>query len=520
LPGATAVAERLEDALRSGRRIAIYGDYDADGITATAILWRAFRALRPDADLRRYVPDRIEEGYGLNDGALSALAADGVSTVVTVDCGASAVGPSRHAHELGLELLVTDHHHVDPGAAAEAAAIAHPALPGRGPAPFADLCGAAVAFKVACELARLWCGGEQVADVVRSALAGCLPLVALGTVADVVPLVDENRVFVKTGLEAMRLTSHVGLRALMDDAQVGNGKRVDASDVGFRLGPRLNAVGRLGHAAEAVELLITEDAARARAIVRTLGELNEQRRRMDREFFAQACERIDADPSIAGAPAIVLADARWHEGVVGIVAAKVAERYGRPAILLALRGDGTAKGSGRSVEGIDILDAVRGAAGDLMLGGGGHAFAVGVTVREQDVTEFARRVAAACAARSGDVAGPVLRYDAEASAEEMTAPAVAALDILRPYGRGNPAPAFLVRAARPVAPPALFGSARNHLEFFLPGGARAVWWQGAPHAGRVRQGVPMDLVVRPSVDAFRGIKRVQLEVEDVREPAR
>jgi single-stranded-DNA-specific exonuclease len=207
-------------------------------------------------------------------------------------------------------------------------------------------------------------------------------------------------------------------------------------------------------------------------------------------------------------------------GVVGIGAATVAERYGRPAILLALRGDGTAKGSGRSVEGIDILDAVRGAAGDLMLGGGGHAFAVGVTVREQDVTEFARRVAAACAARSGDVAGPVLRYDAEASAEEMTAPAVAALDILRPYGRGNPAPAFLVRAARPVAPPALFGSARNHLEFFLPGGARAVWWQGAPHAGRVRQGVPMDLVVRPSVDAFRGIKRVQLEVEDVREPAR
>jgi single-stranded-DNA-specific exonuclease len=520
LPGATAVAERLEDALRSGRRIAIYGDYDADGITATAILWRAFRALRPDADLRRYVPDRIEEGYGLNDGALSALAADGVSTVVTVDCGASAVGPSRHARERGLELLVTDHHHVDPGNAAEAAAIAHPALPGRDPAPFADLCGAAVAFKVACELARLWCGGEQVADVVRSALTGCLPLVALGTVADVVPLVDENRIFVKSGLEAMRLTSHVGLRALMDDAQVGNGKRVDAADVGFRLGPRLNAVGRLGHAAEAVELLITEDAARARAIVRTLGELNEQRRRMDREFFLQACERIDADPAIADAPAIVLADARWHEGVVGIVAAKVAERYGRPAILMALRGDGTAKGSGRSVEGIDILDAVRGAAGDLMLGGGGHAFAVGVTVREQDVAEFARRFAGACAARTGESVGPVLRYDAEASAEEMTAPAVAALDILRPYGRGNPAPTFLVRAARPVAPPALFGSARNHLEFSLPGGARAVWWQGAPHAARVRQGVPMDLVVRPSVDSFRGIKRVQLEVEDVREPAR
>jgi single-stranded-DNA-specific exonuclease len=520
LPGATAVAERLEAALRAGRPIAIYGDYDADGITATAILWRAMRALRPDADLRTYVPDRIEEGYGLNDAALASLASAGASTVVTVDCGASAVGPSRHARGLGLELLVTDHHHVDPGGAAEAAAIAHPSLPGRDPAAFADLCGAAVAFKVACELARLWCGGEHVADVVRTALAGCLPLVALGTVADVVPLVDENRVFVKAGLDAMRVTTHVGLRALMDDAQVGNGRRVDASDVGFRLGPRLNAVGRLGHAAEAVELLVTEDPARARAIVRTLGELNEERRRMDREYFAQACERIDADPAAASAGAIVLADARWHEGVVGIVAAKVAERYGRPAILLALRGDGTAKGSGRSVEGIDILAAVRGAAGDLMLRGGGHAFALGVTVREGDVPEFARRVSAACAACAGEATGPVLRYDAGASSEEMTAPAVAALDILRPYGRGNPAPAFLVRAARPVAPPALFGSARNHLEFFLPGGARAVWWQGAQHAQRVRQGVPMDLVVRPSVDSFRGIKRVQLEVEDARDPAR
>ena len=220
LPGASAVAVRLEAAVRAGHRIAIYGDYDADGITATAILWRAIKAARPDADLRFYVPDRIEEGYGLNDDALAALAADGVRTVVTVDCGASAQGPSRHAKALGIELLITDHHHVDPGCEAEAAAIAHPALPGRDPAPFIDLCGAAVAFKVASEFARIWCGGENVAAVLKDALMCCVPLVALGSVADVVPLVDENRVFVARGLSTIHTVEMVGLRALLDDAQL------------------------------------------------------------------------------------------------------------------------------------------------------------------------------------------------------------------------------------------------------------------------------------------------------------
>jgi single-stranded-DNA-specific exonuclease len=520
LPGATEVAVRLEAAVRAGRRVAIYGDYDADGITATAVLWRAIRAVRPDADLRWYVPDRVEEGYGLNDAALESLAADGVRTVVTVDCGASALEQSRRARELGLELLVTDHHHVPPGRTAEAEAIAHPALPGRDPAPFADLCGAAVAFKVAQEFARAWCGGDNVAEVLKQALAACLPLVAVASVADVVPLVDENRIFVSRGLHRVHGTAVPGLRALLDDADLSGGRRVQSGDVGFRIGPRLNAVGRLGHARDAVELLLTEDPAEARRIARRLSEVNERRRAMDKEHFAQAEALVAADPSLAAGGAIVLADARWHEGVVGISAAKVAERWGKPAILLAVRGDGTAKGSGRSVEGIDILDAVTRAAGDLVVRGGGHAFALGVTVRERDVPEFARRVAAECAARTaGSETGPVLRYDAEAAPEELSLDAVKALDILRPYGRGNPEPAFLLRGARPVAPPGLFGGDRSHVEFFLPGGARAVWWGAARRAAEVRQGVPIDLIVRPELDTYRNSRRVQATVVDLR-PAR
>lgn len=520
LPGATAVAVRLEAAVRSGSPVAVYGDYDADGITATAILWRVIRAASPGADVRYYVPDRIDEGYGLNDGALASLAAEGVRTVVTVDCGVSAAGPARRAAELGLELLVTDHHHAEEGEVAAAAAIAHPSLPGRDPAPFTGLCGAAVAFKVAVEFARAWCGGDRIAEVLQRELRAAMPLVAIGTVADVVPLVDENRVFVKLGLEGMHRWGGVGIRALLSAAEIDRGQRVDASDIGFRLGPRLNAVGRLGHAAEAVELLVTEDAGRARAIVAMLDELNERRRQMDQEFLEQARSRIEADPSLRDGGAIVLADARWHEGVVGIVAAKVAEQYGRPAILLALRDDGTAKGSGRSIEGIDILAAVRRSAGDLLVRGGGHAFALGLTVRAGDVEELARRVSAECAAIRPAAPHPAgRRYDAEALAEEMTVEAVRALEILRPFGRGNPDPAFMLRAVRPVSPPNLFGSSRRHVEFYVPGGARAVWWGAADRAGSIRQGVPVDVVVRPSIDTYRGSRRVQLVVDEVRPAA-
>ncbi len=517
LPGATEVAQRLESALRAGHHVAIYGDYDADGITATAIMARAIRAADPAAKLTTYVPDRVDEGYGLNDSALESLAAQGVHTVVTVDCGATACGPARRARELGLQLLITDHHHADPGMIAEADAIAHPSLPGREQAPFRELCGAAVAFKVASEFARAWCGGEHVAKVFTTALSHAMPLVAMGTVADVVPLVDENRIFVARGLALMHAAALPGVRALLDDAQLGTGTRVDAAHVGFRLGPRLNAVGRLGHAREAVELLLTDDPVLAARIVRSLVKHNDKRRLIEREIFDQACERADADPLTAQCGAIVMADDRWHEGVVGIVAQKIAERYGKPAILLALRTDGTAKGSGRSVEGLDILAVVKRAAGDLMLRGGGHAFALGVTVRAEDVPAFAQRVGAACIAeRAGAPAGATRRYDAEARPEEMTMEAVRALQVLAPFGRGNPHPAFLLRGARPVAPANLFGADRRHLEFFLAPRIRAIWWSGAAHADRIKMDRPVDLLVQPKIDAFRGVDRLQLEVIDAR----
>ena len=522
MPGAVEVAGRLERAIVDGRPLAIYGDYDADGITATAVLWRVLKTAYPQADMRRYVPHRIEEGYGLNEGALRKLRSEGVQTVVTVDCGASALGPSRVAREVGLELLITDHHDVEPAGIAEVDAIAHPALPGREHAPFTKVCGAAVAFKVAHAFAM--CTGKHAARCMDETLEECIQLVAIGTVADVVPLEDENRVFVARGLELMRSTGVVGLRALLDDALEDKRRRVDAADVGFRLGPRLNAVGRLGHAEDAVELLVTPDKDRAREIVARLSGLNELRRRMDAEAFAQACARVDSDPSLLDAGAIVLADAGWHEGIVGVVAAKVAERYGRPAILLSLREDGTAKGSGRSVDGIDLLATVRASAGSMLLRGGGHAFAMGLTIRAVDVRGFADLVSDACRAATGGLpVGRVLRFDGDASCGDFTPAAVRALDRLRPYGRGNPQPTFRLRDVRPLAPPRRFGKDGSHLEFHLPGGLRAIIWRAADEdVAKVRQGVPIDLLVRPSMASFAGIEHVQLEAASVRaaEPAR
>lgn len=527
LPGADDVALRLVEAVRARQRIAIYGDYDADGVTASAVLWHVLRAADPACPLEIYTPSRFEEGYGLHGSVLRAMHARGVHTVVTVDCGITAHAAARTAQELGLQLLITDHHAVEPdaegGAALPcAAAIAHPALPGA-QAPFTEICGAAVAFKVASRFAYHWCGGERVAQVFQEALAGTLPLVALGTVADVVPLVDENRIFAAAGLAAIQRTGIEGLRALLLDAELESARRVDAADVAFRLAPRLNAIGRLGHAAEAVELLTTADAARAKAIARALRQHNEERKDIEQRITAQACRMVEEEGlHTADSRAIVLADPAWHEGVVGVVCSKLVERYGRPTVLLCLRADGTAKGSGRSVDGFDLVAAVRACAQHLETCGG-HAAAVGLTVRAGQWEAFRQQFAAHCAATiQPHQLVPALHYDAEAHVRELTVDSLRTLDVLRPFGRGNREPCFLLRGVQVRSVPEVFGSARTHVQLRV-GAAdaagpplRAVWWGAARHMPALHQAATLDMVVQPSVDSWQGRQQVQLSISDVR----
>ncbi len=527
LPGARAAAEAILRACRDGRRIAVYGDYDVDGISATAILWHLLPSLRPEWRVETFLPHRVEHGYGLNIEALRELRGRGIDTVVTVDCGVTAVAEAEAAASFGLELIVTDHHAIEPGAATEslrlprAAAIAHPDLPGEA-APFRGLCGAAVAWKVACAVAAAFHGREQVPEPVRRRLVELLPLVALGTIADVMALEDENRIFAALGLRGLASTTIPGLAALVKSE--ARGRRPDAEQIGYRLGPMLNACGRLGHAAEALELLTSATGRRAEEIVRTLSATNEERKRLERQCADEAsreAERLGLTGS--DRRAIVLSSPDWHEGVVGIACSRLVERFGRPTVLLQDRGDG-AKGSGRSVGGVHLLECLRACPADLFRRLGGHAMAVGLEIDASRVDELRESLIRQVNERmsADDLAGE-LEVDAEVPLSALSMPAVEELESLEPFGRGNPRPKFLLRGVTLTAPAKPLGGG-EHAELWItePGrtgqARRALWWNAAALAARLPVGAAIDLVADARIDGFRGVREVVLTVQDAGYP--
>lgn len=519
LPGIERACGRLLAAARAGEPIVVYGDYDVDGITATAILVRMLRALEPGAVVSTYVPHRVDEGYGLNSAAMVELASRGARVVVSVDCGITAIEPARAAREAGLDLIITDHHNPPEAGDAVPGAfeIVHPRLPGSA-YPFGELCGAGVAFKIAWRLATMREGCERVSTDLRVLLLDLLALAALGTVADVVPLVDENRVIVRHGLGRCTTTAVVGLTALIDAAGL-SGDKIDAEKVGFWLGPMLNAVGRLGHAAEAVELLITEDRSRAAEIAGGLTRVNEERKRTQRRVFARACEMAEAAGMTGDdTRAIVLAHEDWHPGVVGIVCSRLVETYARPAILMQKQDGGVCAGSGRSIEGFNLHGAVASCA-DCLTSFGGHDMAIGLRLDTARLDEFVGRFVA----RAGDELEPgdlvrTARYDCAATLEELTPAAVRRLEKLAPFGRANPPARLLLSGVRVDGRPEPFGRAGDHLGVRLrgAGGAvvRAIGWRWAEMLDRFRPGALVDVLVEPKVSDYSG--RVEPVLVDAR----
>ena len=538
LPGVDRAASRLLDAARSGEPIVIYGDYDVDGITATAILDRMLRALEPGARVSTYIPHRVDEGYGLNAPALEQLAADGARVVVSVDCGITASGPALAAKAAGLDLIITDHHNPpDPesgGALPDAFAIVHPRVPDAagGVYPFADLCGAGVAYKLAWRLATMHTGSERVPPPIRTLLLDLLALAALGTVADVVPLVDENRVIVRFGLSRCKTTAITGLAALIDEAGL-SGENIDAESVGFRLGPMLNASGRMGHARDAVELFTTTDRSRAASIARELVTLNEDRRATERRILEQATEIAESRGMTTDATrAIVLAHEDWHPGVVGIVCSRLVERFARPVILMQRRaarddedwseGGLVCTGSGRSIDGFDLHGAVAACAGHLA-GFGGHDMAIGLRLDAANLDAFTEALIGEANARlAPDDLVRTARYDCDARLEELTPAVVKSLSRLGPFGRGNPTVRLLLRSVRVDGRAEPFGKTGAHLGVRLRGtdasmGAcvRAVAWKWAEHLERFRPGQTLDVLVEPKVSSWSG--RVEPVLIDARE---
>jgi single-stranded-DNA-specific exonuclease len=527
MPGIDRAAQRLATAIRNAEPIVIYGDYDVDGISAAAILYHAIRAMRPDAPLRTYVPHRLEEGYGLNSEALRQLRDEGAAVVVSVDCGVTAAAPAAVARSIGLDLIITDHHNLPAGAADGldgAFAVVHPRMGGgaAGEYPFPDLCGAGVAFKLAWHLATTWSGSKRVGQSLQQTLLHLLPLAALGTIADVVPLVDENRVLARFGLRYIKQTPIEGLNALIEAAQLMD-EGIDCEKVGFVLGPRLNACGRMGHAAEAVHLLTEARGEEARRIAGKLTSLNRQRQQTERTIFEQAARKAeDCGMARDDCRVIILADERWHPGVVGIVCSRLAERFGRPAILLQRQGD-LCRGSARSIPGYSIHEALTSAASHLETYGG-HDAAAGLTLRADRLEAFVEAMTEHANSRiSVDQLTPSIRIDCDASMDDLTAETVESLANLSPFGRANPRPVVRVPGLVLADPPKQIGGQGAHLSLNLKldgAGARrwmrAVWWRRGSLACDLAAGMSLDIAIEPKINHYNGRTTVEGEISDVR----
>lgn len=522
LPDMDRAATRILEALAAGETIAIYGDYDVDGITATAILVRMLRQLRPDARVLTYVPHRLEEGYGLNAEAMRSLAGDGARVVVSVDCGITAVAEAQVARELGIDLIITDHHTppAEQAACPKAHSVVHPGLPWA-PAPFTDLCGAGVAYKLAWRLAILHCGSERVDEETRRLLLDLLGLAALGAVADVVPLVDENRVMTRWGLGRVKHSPFVGLRALVEASGLG-GDDIDTESVGFRIAPRLNACGRMGHAREAVELMLTDDKARADEIAAELVKLNRHRQETERLISQQACELAEAG-GMTGPDrrAIVLAHPDWHPGVVGIVCSRLVDRYARPTILMQNQGDICA-GSGRSIDGYDLHAGIA-SCSDMLETFGGHTMAAGLRLRPDRLDAFTDAfIDHANTHLAPDDLVRTIEYDCDASLDEFDRRTVEGLDAMAPFGRENPQVRLRIRGVRLNGAPRTMGQNARHLSLELVGanassgrGVRAVAWGWGEQAARIPIGASIDAVVTPKLNHWNGRTSVQVELHDL-----
>lgn len=523
IPGVVRAAHRIARAVRDREKIVVYGDYDVDGITATAMLWHAIRLLGGACEY--YVPHRIDEGYGLNTGAIEQICSDGAKLIVTVDCGVTAIEPVAAAAARGVDVIVTDHHefHLRPGAEGlphlpDACAVVHPRLPQEPLYPNPHLCGAGVAFKLAWAIGKAVTGQERVSEEFRAFLMDALALAALGTIADVVPLIGENRVLARFGLGRITESKLTGLRALIESANL-IGEKIDSYHVGFLLAPRLNAAGRMGHAAMAVELLTHADPLRAREIATYLESQNRARQQTERQILesalAQAAElRLDAD----GHSAIVLGAPGWHAGVIGIVASRIVDRFHKPTIMVALGDDGIGQGSGRSITGFHLAQALA-ECGDLLESHGGHEMAAGLKVRADRFEDFRTAfLDRARASLSPDALVPRLTLEGEAALRDITPALAGDLARLGPFGQGNRRPLLCLRDVELAGAPRPVGKDAQHLQLYLRQNGthlRAIAFRSADLLDRLKPGVKIDLAVEASLNEWNGQRYVEVQVKDL-----
>ncbi|MGH7176502.1 MAG: single-stranded-DNA-specific exonuclease RecJ [Tepidisphaeraceae bacterium] len=512
IPNLTLAADRIARAIRAGEKIVIYGDYDVDGITATAILWHAIRLL--GGMVEYYIPHRIDEGYGLNSEAVAQLCRAGAALIVTVDCGVTAIEPAKVARECNVDLIITDHHDLHE-TLPECCAIVHPRLGGDYPNP--HLCGAGVAFKLAWGIGIAMNGAARVSEPFRAFLMEATALAALGTIADVVPLVGENRVLAHFGLSGLKSSKLSGIRALIASAGL-DGQKLDCYHAGFVLAPRLNACGRMGHAALAVELLTDASESRAIEIAKYLDEQNRARQSIEKRILEQALAQV-AQRKMDGSNsrAIVLAGEGWHAGVIGIVASRLVDRFHRPAILVAPN-DGLGQGSGRSIAGFHLCHALD-ACGKHLEAYGGHEMAAGLKLRMENFEVFRDAfIEYARATIAPESLMPELFLDGLAELKHVTESVVNEIKRLGPFGHGNRKPLLCCRNVELTAPPRRVGKTGDHLQLFVRQGdtrMKCIAFGAANLLDRLTPGIHIDLAVEPQLNEWNGRRSVELAVKDV-----
>ncbi|KLU58725.1 single-stranded-DNA-specific exonuclease RecJ [Peptococcaceae bacterium CEB3] len=495
--------ERLRRARQAGEKVLVYGDYDVDGVTSVALLYRVLKSL--DFKGVAYIPHRLEEGYGLHREAIDRAAAAGVSVIITVDCGITAVDEVEYAGKLGLDVIITDHH--EPAETLpEAKAVLNPKLEEQG--PFSDLAGVGVAFKLAQALLR----------TLKEGLSGqklptereLLDLVALGTIADVVPLVGENRIIVQQGLLQMRESARVGLTALLKECGLA-GKPLKAGQIAFMAAPRINAAGRMDNAKAGLELLITANEERAGELARFLNHENQVRQETEKRILAEAVTQLEQGPLPR---VIVLAASGWHPGVIGIVASRLVERYYRPVFLAAVEGE-EAKGSARGIPGYHVLEELKTQAG-LLRHFGGHRQAAGFSLAAENLELLRAGLNRGAETLPQDIFRETLMIDGKVSLEDLNEELFEELEQLAPFGCGNPGP-LLGAAEVPLVGLATVGKEGAHLKLRLgPEGS----WEGIAYrqggrSAELQQEDRLDLAFGLDMNTFRGQRKLQLVIRDL-----
>ncbi|MDD5099457.1 MAG: single-stranded-DNA-specific exonuclease RecJ [Syntrophales bacterium] len=503
--------DRIVRAIYQKEKIVVYGDYDADGITAVVVLLRFLRKIHPDVSY--HIPDRITEGYGLNRTAVERFRAEGVGLIVTVDCGISDLEPIAHARKQGLDTIILDHHEIS-GILPEAVAVVNPHRKDCR-FPFKHLAAVGIVFNFLIALrGALRRDGFWKEDSYPN-LREYLDLVALGTLGDIVPLVDENRIFVKIGLNLISEEKRVGVRVLKRISGIEY-RVIDSGRASFALIPRINAAGRIASATDAVELLLSDNPDQAEELARKLDEFNRKRQVMEKAIFHEILKTI-ADPLDADdVGPLVFASPDWHPGVIGIVASRMVDRFGRPAILISLK-NGIGKGSGRSISDFNIYEGLK-SCGSLLMSFGGHRYAAGISIREEDIASFSvqfRKILRENVPKTDFRVSTAI--DAQCSLTDINHKLLDEIDRLAPFGNRNPEPILCVRNVTVVSP-SIVGN--NHLKMRVNGDGvsrNSIWFSKGEFLQYLTS-VLMDIVFTPQLNTWNGSSEIQLKMKDIAVP--